>query len=50
MITIKDTYLILVVDKLLDELHGAHFFTRPDLCLGYHQVRMNNTNVEKMTF
>jgi hypothetical protein len=39
-----------MVEELLDELKGAHFFTKLDLCSGYHQVRMHPTDVEKMAF
>lgn len=49
-ITIKDAYLILVVDEHLNELHGARFFSKLDLHSSYHQVCMNATDVEKMVF
>jgi hypothetical protein len=45
-ITVKDAFPISVVD----ELHGAKFFTKLDLCLGYHQVRMNPDDIAKMAF
>lgn len=43
VVTIKDRFLIPTVDDMLDEFYRATYFTKRDLSVRYHQVRVHFT-------
>jgi hypothetical protein len=49
-LTRKFKYPVLVIDKLLDELHGASWFSSLDMRAGFHQILLHSGEEYKTTF
>ena len=49
-VTIKNRYPLPRIDDLFDQLRGARVYSKIDLCTGYHQLRVRDTDIPKTAF
>ncbi|KAA0052117.1 RNA-directed DNA polymerase-like protein [Cucumis melo var. makuwa] len=49
-VTIKNKYPLSRIDDLFDQLKGTSIFSKMDLRLGYHQLRIKESDLPKMAF
>ena len=49
-VTIKNRYPLPIIDDLFDQLQGTSVFSKIDLRLGYHQLKIRETDIPKTAF
>jgi hypothetical protein len=49
-VTVKNKYPLSRIDDLFDQLNDGNIFSKIDLRLGYHQVRIKDEYISKTTF
>ena len=49
-VTIKNRYPLPRIDDFFDQLRGARVYSKIDLCIGYHQLRVREIDIPKTEF
>ena len=49
-VTVKNQYPLPRIDDLYDQLKGARVYSKINLCIGYHRLRVRENNIPKTTF
>jgi hypothetical protein len=49
-VTIKNKYPLSKIEDLFDQLNGARVFSKIDLCTGYHQLKVRESDISKTAF
>ncbi|GJS18872.1 putative reverse transcriptase domain-containing protein [Tanacetum coccineum] len=49
-LTVKNRYPLMRIDDLFDQLQGSSIYSKIDLRLGYHQLRVREQDIPKMAF
>ncbi|GKC18148.1 putative reverse transcriptase domain-containing protein [Tanacetum coccineum] len=49
-LTVKNCYPLPRIDDLFDQLHGSSIYSKINLRLGYHQLRVREQDIPKMAF
>ncbi|GKF37113.1 putative nucleotidyltransferase, ribonuclease H [Tanacetum coccineum] len=48
--TVKNVYPLPRIDDLFDQIQDAKWFSKTDLCLGYHQLKVREEDIPKTAF
>jgi hypothetical protein len=49
-VTLKSKYPLPKIEDLFDQLNGAKVFSKIDLCTGYHQLKVRESDIPKTAF